>query len=168
MQILELLCPDLASTTQRNARTEGSHPLLRPDATYGQPPIVLLKKRQRQVQSVSFTKSLQEYLSILAYHLWLVLQLLVTKSASRQLVARPSQKPRSAWLMLKAEQSESRTSLQLVNTACCLSAGSLLDRNAFTDPVHCCTQVPAVHDKHCSFVSVHCGARSVRIGQQHR
>ena len=37
---LRALMSDLAYTTQRNARTDGSHPLLRPDATYGQPPIV--------------------------------------------------------------------------------------------------------------------------------
>ena len=45
MQILELLCPDLAYTTQRNARTDGSHPLLRPDATYGQLPIVFVEEK---------------------------------------------------------------------------------------------------------------------------
>ncbi len=45
VQILELLCPGLAYTSQRNARTDGSHPLLRPDATYGQPPIVFVEEK---------------------------------------------------------------------------------------------------------------------------
>ena len=45
MQILECLCPDLDHTTTRNTTTDGSHALLRPDATYGQPPIVFFEEK---------------------------------------------------------------------------------------------------------------------------
>lgn len=45
MQILECLCPALDHTTNRNRITDGSHALLRPDATYGQPPIVFFEEK---------------------------------------------------------------------------------------------------------------------------
>ncbi len=45
VQILECLCPDLDHTTTRNATTDGSHAFLRPDATYGQPPIVFFEEK---------------------------------------------------------------------------------------------------------------------------
>jgi len=39
------LCPGLDHTTTRNTTTDGSHALLRPDATYGQPPIVFFEEK---------------------------------------------------------------------------------------------------------------------------
>ncbi len=44
-QILERLCVDLDHTTTCNSTTDGSHALVRPDATYGQPPIVFFEKK---------------------------------------------------------------------------------------------------------------------------
>lgn len=37
---------DLDYTTTRNSTTDGSHALVRPDATYGQPPIVFFEEKE--------------------------------------------------------------------------------------------------------------------------
>ncbi len=88
-QILERLCVGLDHTTTRNSTTDGSHALVRPDATYGQPPIVFfeekaeggaLKQAERELH-----QNLQTYLSIFAYSMSLVLRLLATKPVFRQL-----------------------------------------------------------------------------------